>query len=342
MPAAPSLRAARGDGTPGTGTQLRRGDHPRPGGRAEDEGRIPVISSTRFAGPGFPRAAVVAHPVAAFLVLVFAVTGLLAVLPFSGVLYGPAENILGAAVPAFVLTAIAGGRAAVRDLAGRALRWRVRPRWYVVALAALPVALVVVAPALYGTPPLRALAEHWPEIVTSFLPLLVLMAVFNNVAEEVGWTGFLFHRLQGRHRPAVAALLTFAPFWLWHLLSFVNDTGSWLLGGAFAGLLLLPLLATRFVIGWLYNASGASVLVAGLFHATHNATVNPGGLAVAVLGLPAEEVVVVTGALVVIAAVVVVVATRGRLGLPDRVNGARAVGHGRSSTSAPSEEGSAG
>jgi hypothetical protein len=108
------------------------------------------------------------------------------------------------------------------------------------------------------------------------------------------------------------------------------------------GLLLLPLLATRFVIGWLYNASGASVLVAGLFHATHNATVNPGGLAVAVLGLPAEEVVVVTGALVVIAAVVVVVATRGRLGLPDRVNGARAVGHGRSSTSATSEEGSAG
>jgi hypothetical protein len=134
--------------------------------------------------------------------------------------------------------------------------------------------------------------------------------------------------------------LRFAPFWLGHLLSFVNDTGSWLLDGAFAGLLLLPLLA-RFVIGWLYNASGASILVVGLFHATHNATVNPGGLAVAVLGLPAEEVVVVTGGLVVLAAVVVVVATGGRLGLPDGVNGARAVGHGRSSTSATSD-GSAG
>jgi hypothetical protein len=43
-----------------------------------------------------------------------------------------------------------------------------------------------------------------------------------------------------------------------------------------------------------------------------------------------------------IAAVVVVVATRGRLGLPDGVNGARAVGHGRSSTSATSEKGPAG
>jgi hypothetical protein len=50
--------------------------------------------------PRSPRAAVGAHPIAAFLVLVFAVTGLLAVLPFDGVLYGPAENILGAAVPA--------------------------------------------------------------------------------------------------------------------------------------------------------------------------------------------------------------------------------------------------
>ena len=263
---------------------------------------------------GRTRSWVSARPMTAFLTLVFAVTGLLAVLPVPVMLDGPAENILGAALPAVVVTGIAGGRPALRELAGRALRWRVRPRWYLLALVALPLALVVIAPALYGTPPLRALGRNWPELVTSFLPLLVLMAVFDNVAEEVGWTGFLFDRLQRRHRPAAAALLTFAPFWVWHLVIFVDDTGSWLLGPAIAGLLLLPLLASRFVAGWLYNASGASVPVVGLFHATHNATVNPGGLAIGVLELPDVEVVYVAGGLVVLAAVGVVVATRGRLG----------------------------
>ena len=76
----------------------------------------------------------------------------------------------------------------------------------------------------------------------------------------------------------------------------------------------VPLLASRVMTGWLYNATGASVLIAGLFHATFNATVNPTGLAVAVLDLPQDEVVVVVGALVVVAAAVVTVATHGRLG----------------------------
>jgi hypothetical protein len=43
---------------------------------------------------------------------------------------------------------------------------------------------------------------------------------------------------------------------------------------------LPPSRATGFVIGRLYKLSGASVLVGRLFQATHNATVNRGGLAV--------------------------------------------------------------
>jgi uncharacterized protein len=74
--------------------------------------------------------------------------------------------------------------------------------------------------------------------------------------------------------------------------------------------------ATRLVTGWLYNASGASVLIAGLFHATHNATVNPTGFAVAVLHLPQGEILFVLAALVTLAAVAITIATHGRLGAP--------------------------
>jgi CAAX protease family protein len=257
------------------------------------------------------------HPVAAFLVLVFAVTGLLAVLPLPELMYGALENILGAAVPAFVVTAIVGGRAGLRDLVSRSLRWRVPLRWYAVSLLALPTALLLLAPALYGTDPLEALTENWPLLFTSFLPTLAFMVVFNNVAEESAWTGFLFARLQERHTPLRAALVASIPFCLWHMLSFIHDTGSLLTGAAVTAYLLLPLVATRVVIGWLYNASGASVLIGGLFHAMHNATVNPTGLAVAVLDLPQGEVLFLTGVLVLLAGVVVAVATHGRLGLPD-------------------------
>jgi hypothetical protein len=67
-------------------------------------------------------------------------------------------------------------------------------------------------------------------------------------------------------------------------------------------------------VGWLYNAAGASVLIAGLFHATFNATINPTGFALGVLNLPPDEAFAVLNAMVILAAVAVA-ATRGRLGL---------------------------
>ena len=265
-----------------------------------------------------PRSIVRDHPIAAFLVLVAAFTAVVEVFPAPDWVHGSLENVLGAAVPALIVTALVGGRVGVREFLARCLRWRVRLRWYAVALVSLPLVVLVLAPLLYGTAPLHALADNWPLILTSFLPTLAVLVVLDNVAEEAGWTGFLFDRLQGRWTPMRAALLSAVPFWIWHFVSFVHDTGSWLDGLALAGYLLLPLVASRLVIGWLYNASGASVLIAGLFHATHNATVNPTGFAVAVLGLPQGEVLFVVSCLVLLAAVVIAIVTRGRLGLtPD-------------------------
>jgi hypothetical protein len=80
------------------------------------------------------------------------------------------------------------------------------------------------------------------------------------------------------------------------------------------GLFLLPQLGSRLIAGWLYNGAGSSVLIAGLFHAMHNAIVNSTGL-VAVVGLPQFEVLVIMDGIVVLAGAIIAVATRGRLGL---------------------------
>jgi hypothetical protein len=61
---------------------------------------------------------------------------------------------------------------------------------------------------LYGLALLRALAQNWLLLFIGFLPALVIMILLNNVAEEFGWTGFVFARLQDRYGPLCAAPLT--------------------------------------------------------------------------------------------------------------------------------------
>ena len=62
-----------------------------------------------------------------------------------------------------------------------------------ISLLAPPLILLVAVTVLYGlAAPLGALGQNWLLIFTSFLPALVIAVVLNNVAEEIGWTGFTF------------------------------------------------------------------------------------------------------------------------------------------------------
>ena len=182
------------------------------------------------------RSWIVRHPVSSFLVLAYAITVALVLVPKGptepGLLPGEAtphgilENVLGSAVPAFIVTALVGGPVGLRDLARRSFKWQVPLRWYAISLLAPPLILLLTATALYGRATLRTLGQNWLLTLTSFLPALVVMIVFNSVAEEIGWTGFTFARLQDRHGPLRAALLTTVFFWLYHAPSFYVETRS--------------------------------------------------------------------------------------------------------------------
>lgn len=197
----------------------------------------------------------------------------------------------------------------MRDLAGRSLRWRVGVRWYLVALLGMPIAVLLGATALFGSAPLNALADRWQLLFTVVLPVLLLQLALFNLAEEVGWTGFLQARLQDRHGPLKASLIVTAPFALFHLPDLFAQFGLAL------ALVFLPILAVmhlfaRVVIMWLYNTTGRSVLLVGLFHATFNATLVGGE---EFIPGPAGTTLVIATGVIVVAAVALVVATRGRL-----------------------------
>ena len=262
------------------------------------------------------------HPVAAFLAMAYAMYFAFALPPVRTYLDifldQPLWSVLGtlfsATLPAFLVVAALNGWAGVRDLARRSLRWRVGARWYLIALLGLPIAVLLTASVIYGLAPLNALLNKWPLLFTVMLPDLLLRIVFFNLAEEIGWTGFLQARLQDTHGPFKASIMVTIPFALWHVPDVMIEFGLtpleldfYLLLGAFA----IAQLLGRVVIMWLYNNTNRSVLLVGLFHSSHNTTVNR--MTSAFIPGSAESGFFIVSGVLAVAALLMIVFTKGRL-----------------------------
>ena len=269
------------------------------------------------------RRLVARHPVAAFLVMVYTVNTAVAlvplltrrdILPFGLAPYDSLGHIFGVALPAFLVLAATHGRAGVRDLARRSLRWRVGFRWYLLALFGVPVATVLCASVIFGLAPLNALVEKWKLLFTVVLPQLLLLIVFYNVAEEIGWTGFLQARLQDGHGPLMASVIVTVPFALFHLPSWMVEFELGLAQLHLALLLTcvfgISQLFGRVVIMWLYNNTNCSVLLVGLFHSSFNVTTSAFG---PFIPMPAGSTFLIAAPVVAVAAVLIVVFTKGHL-----------------------------
>ena len=275
------------------------------------------------------------HPVAAFLTMVFAVNIPIAcvpvltrhdVLPVADMpLHGILGPILGVALPAFLVVAAIGGRAGVRELASRCLRWRVGLRWYLVALLSVPIAALACAAAVFGGELVDVLGSRWTQLFTSVLPQLVVLIVFAIVAEEIGFMGFLQARWQDRFGPLKASALVTVPFALYHLPGLIVDSHLGL-SKIFLILVYLTVLAAlqmfgRIVMMWLYNVTGSSVLLVGLWHSSFDATTTAFGRTFAIAGPVWKAEVAgfwIPSAVIVMFALLAVALTRGRLGCRGR------------------------
>ncbi len=179
-------------------------------------------------------------------------------------------GLLGATVLATVLT---GGRSATTELRKRIFRFRVAPGWYLLALTLLPLAGLLTAVIAVGVDPVRHLLSQ-PDLLLGAVVLEAIVAfLLVNWWEEAAWTGFVVHRLQPRIGPMRTSIVT---TWLQaviHLpLVFIADgvtdgrVQTDQVPFYLAALFLLPI-PVRVIITWLYNTTGSSVPVVGLFHA---------------------------------------------------------------------------
>jgi uncharacterized protein len=209
----------------------------------------------------------------------------------------------------------------VRDLLHRLLRWRVGVHWYLIALLGLLVVTLLGAIPFLGAVPLEALARNWTLLFTVFLPGVLIPFVLVNLWEELGWTGFMQHTLQQRRGPVLASVIVAPFFALIHMpgffaAGFINEEPTPL--SEFpavvvqVGILAVFAVFIRVLIMWLYNGSGRSVLIVGLFHSAFNMT-NGQKITPELLLLPEGLASAIPSVVVLVLAVILVVFSRRRL-----------------------------
>jgi len=214
----------------------------------------------------------VRRPVTALLTVVLAAGVPLLTLAAAADMTGPVIILIafgGLAGGSLLITRWERGPAGVRDLLGRLMRWRFGIGRWLTILLAMPLLTLGVA-AVTGT--LVAPERGWAYETGRYLFLvLVFGALLLNLAEELGWTGFVQSRLMERRGLLVGSLLTAIPFAVLHLPLAFEPGWTWSSAGvelaAIVG--LAPFL--RYLLGTLYLDTAGSLLAVGLMHASYNA-----------------------------------------------------------------------
>jgi membrane protease YdiL (CAAX protease family) len=177
---------------------------------------------------------------------------------------------LGPSLIAIVLTARSDGRAGVKELLGRLLKWRVKLRWYAFALgymAAVKLTVAVIFRIGHG---------RWPHFgehsVATILVLIVVVGIIGGpLGEEIGWRGYALPRLAQRFGLAPAGLMLGLVWSFWHLPLFLLSVGGDQFGQSFPTY-LLQVTALSVAMAWLMGNTGGSLLLAVLFHSAINQT----------------------------------------------------------------------
>jgi membrane protease YdiL (CAAX protease family) len=177
---------------------------------------------------------------------------------------------------AFVISMAYSRLPAVKGYLSSLLRLRGVWGWALLALVFYPAMVLLLIPINHflGRQPITDYSL--PGFDVSLIGLIAVQFLyqfffFNATGEEVGWRGFALSRLQASTNPLIASLIL-AFFWVpWHFFLWqsqgapVNTWSFWVSNGS-------VIILSSIIIGWIFNRSKGSILVAGVIHAADNTT----------------------------------------------------------------------
>lgn len=178
--------------------------------------------------------------------------------------------LLGVFAPSYValaLTARDQGRAGLRELLSRLIRWRVGLRWYLFAAGFM--AAIKLSAALVH----RVVTGAWPTFGHEAWYVMAIALVFSTpvqAGEEIGWRGYALPRIAARIGLGPAGVVLGVIWAFWHVPIFFMP-GSDTYGQAFP-VYLLQVTAISVAMAWLYAHTNGSLLLVMLLHAAVNNT----------------------------------------------------------------------
>jgi uncharacterized protein len=231
------------------------------------------------------RAFVARHPVATYFVLTFVISwgGFLLAAGPGGFAntdwqtdarfpFAVLAMLSGPAVAGILLTVLLDGRAGLREILSRLLRWRVGAHWYAVALLPAPLLAAAVLFALSLSSPIFTTHDKGAVLLSG------IAAGFSVVLEELGWTGFAVPRLRRRYGVVTTGLIVGVLWGAWHFLQglYISDTYAGTLPLALFVALnsfgaIAQLTAYRVLLVWVYDRTG-SLFIVTLMHASLTAS----------------------------------------------------------------------
>lgn len=209
------------------------------------------------------------HPLVSFFLIAFGWSWLydglvfLTVGPSPGILIRGIVRAWGPLIAGVTVTWASDGD--IRRYLGQVTKWRVKPRWYVLAIS-LPfllngtLAVSIVHLATGGH--VQIAPSPWWHYVANFLVVLL----FAGGLEEFGWRGFAQPRLQERYTALTAAIGIGIAWALWHLpMFYLYDVAAYDASG-FWTTYLFTLVVQSIVYAWLFNSTAGGLLFPMLVH----------------------------------------------------------------------------
>lgn len=185
----------------------------------------------------------------------------------------------GPLIAGIVMNYLVDGKAGLRDLLSRLVRWQVGLRWYLAALLTFPILIYVV---LWG---LSVLVSS--DYAPGFISFGIMAGLFAGFLEEVGWMGFAYPRMQKQFGTWRATFYLAFLHGLWHAMAgYLGDSALfgayWL--PRFIAVWIVAMTAMRIILVWIYSNTG-SLLLAQLTHASSTAFL----IIFGPFGTPAQE-----------------------------------------------------
>jgi membrane protease YdiL (CAAX protease family) len=181
--------------------------------------------------------------------------------------------LVGPSLGGILLTTILDGRAGLRDLGVRLLKWRVSVRWYVIALLTAPLLIVASLLALSLSSP-----EFLPRLYVendkgSLFQFSIVAGLIVGIFEELGWTGFAVPMMRQHYGVLKTGLIIGLIYAAWNFpVVFWVSTATGTVGTLpmiiFMPAALFTWLPTyRVLMVWVNDHTG-SLLLAMLMHAS--------------------------------------------------------------------------